>query len=71
MSQLKNLSKMLGDTGVGTLGERVAKLRKEREARLRAEREALMVLDPEAWLFDNTVSDARTYLGDSDEETAA
>jgi hypothetical protein len=53
------------------LGERVAKLRKEREARLRVEREALRVLDPQGWLFDNTVSDARTYLGDSDEETAA
>jgi len=52
------------------LGERVAKLRKEREARLRAEREALLVLDPQSWMFDNTVSDARTYLAEPDEEAA-
>jgi len=52
------------------LGERVAKLRKAREARLHAEREALLVLDPQSWMFDNTVSDACTYLADPGEEAA-
>lgn len=44
------------------LGERVKKLREEREQRYRKELEALQVLKPNGWLFDNTVSDANSYL---------
>jgi len=52
------------------LEERVAKLRKARKARLRAEREALQALDPQSWMFDNTVSDAVSYLTAPDEDAA-
>ena len=50
------------------LGERVKKLREEREARYAAEMKAIEALRPNGWLFDNTVSDANSYLR---EENAA
>jgi hypothetical protein len=48
------------------LGDRVKKLREEREQRYRRELEDLNTLKTQGWLFDNTVSDARSYLGEEE-----
>jgi len=52
------------------LGERVRKLREARTKLLREELEVLSVLKTDGRNLDNTVSDARTYLAEPDEEAA-